>query len=59
MDWTSCFIKSINYIEEHLLEEINVEDIAGISYISPFYFQKAFSIYTGYTVSEYIRNRRR
>ena len=58
MDWTSCFIKSINYIEEHLLEEITVEDIAGISYISPFYFQKAFNIYTGYTVSEYIRNRR-
>ena len=28
MDWTSCFIKSINYIEEHLLEKINVEDIA-------------------------------
>ncbi len=58
MDWTGSFIKAINYIEDHLLEDINGNDIALNAYISPFYFQKVFSIYTGYTVSEYIRSRR-
>ena len=58
MDWTSSFIKAINYIEEHLLDDISISDIAETAYISPFYFQKVFSIYTGYSVSEYIRCRR-
>lgn len=58
MDWVSSFSKAINYIEDHLLEDINASDVADNVYISPFYFQKAFDIYTGYSVAEYIRSRR-
>ena len=42
----------------HLLEEIEVKDVAAAVYMSPFYFQKGFSIMTGYSVGEYIRQRR-
>ena len=35
-----------------------MEDVAKEVYISPFYFQKGFSLLCGFTVSEYIRNRR-
>ncbi|WP_312692644.1 AraC family transcriptional regulator [Caproiciproducens sp.] len=45
-------------MEKHLLEDIDVEDIAVSVYMSPFYFQKGFSIMTGYSVGEYIRQRR-
>ncbi len=45
-------------MEKHLLEDIDVEDVAASVYMSPFYFQKGFNIMTGYSVGEYIRQRR-
>lgn len=58
MEWTESIRRAIEYIEQHLTEDIHAEDVAARVYISPFYFQKGFSILTGYTVGEYIRNRR-
>ena len=58
MEWTRSLKKAIDYMEEHLLEEIGTGDIANAVYMSPFYFQKGFKIVTGYSVGEYIRNRR-
>ena len=48
----------IKYIEGHLTDELTLEKIAAKINLSPFYFQKGFSILCGITVSEYIRNRR-
>ena len=58
MDWTENLRHAINYIEEHILDDINSADIANSVYMSPFYFQKGFKIMTGYTVGEYIKCRR-
>lgn len=58
MEWLEALKKAIDFIEEHLLEEITAEDVGRKVYMSPFYFQKGFKIITGYTVGEYIRNRR-
>jgi len=58
MNWTSSFIDAIDYIESHLLENIDNDKVSKAVSISPFYFQKAFLVYTGYTVSEYIRSRK-
>ncbi len=58
MEWTESIRRSIEFIEKHLTENISAADIASEVFISPYYFQKAFSILTGYTVGEYIRNRR-
>lgn len=48
-------LDSIDYIENNL--ENNLV-IASIACLSKFHFQRMFSMLTGYTVSEYIRNRR-
>ncbi len=58
MDWTASFINAIDYIESHLLEDIDNKKVAKAVSISSFYFEKAFLIYTGYNVNEYIRNRK-
>lgn len=50
--------KAIDYIEAHLLEPLTVEEVAREVYLSPFYFQKGFKLITGYTIGEYVRNRR-
>ncbi len=58
MEWVSAINKAIGYIEENITEDISAEEVARQVSISPFYFQKGFSLLCGYTVSEYIRNRR-
>lgn len=58
MEWVEALKTAIDYIERHLLEKISVEEVARQVYLSPFYFQKGFKLITGYTVGEYIRNRR-
>ncbi|MFA9378823.1 MAG: effector binding domain-containing protein [Lachnotalea sp.] len=50
--------KSIDFMENHLLANITSEDVANSVHMSNFYYQKGFKILTGYTVGEYIRNRR-
>lgn len=58
MDWTESIRKAIEYIEEHITEDITANDVASYVAISTFYFQKGFCLLCGYTVMEYIRNRR-
>ena len=58
MNWVSGLQKAIDYIEEHLLEEIDYETVASQSFSSSYHFQRVFSIFCGFTVGEYIRNRR-
>lgn len=58
MDWIMGLQRAVDYIEAHLTEQISYEDVAREAYVSPFYFQRVFSILCGYTVGEYIRNRR-
>ena len=58
MSWLEDITSSIKYIEGHLTDELTLEKIAAKINLSPFYFQKGFSILCGITVSEYIRNRR-
>ncbi len=50
--------KAINYIEDHLLEDISIEDIAKQANSSAFHFQRTFTILTDVTVGEYLRRRR-
>lgn len=58
MDWVIGIQNAINYIEEHLTEEIDYEEVAAQSFSSSFHFQRVFSILCGFTLGEYIRNRR-
>ncbi len=58
MNWIESISEAIGYIEANLTSELKIEDIAAKAYISPYYFQKSFSLLCGFTVGEYIRNRR-
>ena len=58
MEWTKAIQEAVNYIESHITEDITMCDAAEHVNISPFYFNKGFSILCGYSITEYIRNRR-
>lgn len=58
MDWISGIQRAIDYIEEHITQDIDYEAVARESFSSEFHFQRIFSILCGYTLGEYIRSRR-
>jgi len=58
MNWIESMSEAIKYIENNLENDLKIEDVAAKAFISPFYFQRAFSLLCGFTVGEYIRNRR-
>lgn len=58
MGWMEDIGNAISYIESNITEELTIKDIARQALVSPFYFQKGFSMLCGFTVGEYIRQRR-
>ncbi len=58
MEWAKSIREAIEFIETNLAEDISAEDVARHVNISPFYFQRGFTLLCGYTIAEYIRNRR-
>lgn len=58
MDWTEAVMEAVSYVEKHITEDITMYDVADHVHVSPFYFHKGFSILCGYSITEYIRNRR-
>ena len=58
MQWIASIQQAISYMEAHLLEEINYEDVARQVHTSGYEFHRAFSFLTGMTPNAYIRNRR-
>ena len=58
MDWIIGIQHAIDYIEDNLTETIDYEEVAKQCYSSSYHFQRVFSILCGFTLGEYIRNRR-
>lgn len=58
MEWLERLNCAIDYIEEHLSEEIHYDEAAKIACCSTFHFQRMFSYIAGVPLSEYIRRRR-
>ncbi len=56
--WIEGFQESIEYIEANLTETLEIERIAGVAALSPFYYQRIFGALCGMTVGDYIRARR-
>ena len=56
--WIEGFQESIDFIEENLTDELDIEVIASKAALSPFYYQRIFGALCGVTVGEYIRARR-
>jgi len=58
MEWIDRLNNAVNYIEEHLSDEIDYEQVAKIACCSAYHFQRMFSYMTNVPLSEYIRRRR-
>ena len=58
MDWITGIQRAIDYVEDNLTETINYDEVAKKCYSSSYHFQRVFSILCGFTLGEYIRNRR-
>lgn len=58
MDWITGMQNAVNFIEEHITDELDYAEIAKQSACSSVYFQRIFGILCGMPLGEYIRNRR-
>ncbi|MBN2534511.1 MAG: AraC family transcriptional regulator [Spirochaetales bacterium] len=58
MEWIDRMNAAIRYIEDNLMENPDLEEAAKKANSSVFHFQRMFSMLAGYTLGEYIRNRR-
>ena len=58
MDWIERLNKAMEYLEEHMTEEISYEKAARIACCSTYHFQRMFAYMANVPLSEYIRRRR-
>lgn len=58
MEWIDRLNDTIRYIEEHLTEEIDYEQVAKVACCSTYHFQRMFAYMANIPLSEYIRRRR-
>lgn len=58
MEWVERLNDAIGYIEEHLTEEIDYEQLGKIACCSSYHFQRMFAYMAGVPLSEYIRRRK-
>jgi len=50
--------KTLDLIENHLIEDLSVDDLAASAYFSKYHFQRLFRSLVGDSVMDYIRRRR-
>lgn len=58
MEWIKRLNSSINYIEENIVNKIDLEEVAQIACCSSYHFQRMFSYMANMPLSEYIRRRK-
>ena len=58
MEWIHRLNQSMNYIEEHLTDEIDYEQLGRIACCSTYHYLRMFSYMAGITLAEYIRRRK-
>lgn len=54
----SCILRALIYIEEHFNETLELDAIAKMARISPYYFHRLFRVYLNETVADYIKRLR-
>jgi AraC family transcriptional regulator len=58
MDMLEKMNQAVDYIEDHLMENISEKELAKIHLSSGYHFKRMFTFLAGVSVSEYIRRRR-
>jgi len=58
MTWINCIQRAIQAMETHLTEEDVIAQAARAAMLSPFYLERGFKMMCGFSLGEYVRNRR-
>lgn len=58
MEWITRLNSTINYIEEHLADTIDYDEIAKLACCSTYHYQRMFAYMADVPLGEYIRRRR-
>ena len=58
MEWIERLNNAMNYMEENMCKELNLEEVAKLACCSTYHFQRMFAYMAGVPLSEYIRRRR-
>lgn len=58
MDNLSSMNDALSYIEEHLTQDIDYDEVSRIAYYSEYHFRRMCSFLSGISLSEYIRRRK-
>ena len=58
MEWIDRMNQSLEYIEEHLTDDISYEQLGQIACCSAYHYQRMFAYMASVPLSEYIRRRR-
>lgn len=58
MEWLTCLKQAIDYMEDNLLTIKSPDEVANHVHISSLYLQNGFRVISGYTLGEYMRNRK-
>ena len=58
MDYIEILQEMLSYIDTHIREKLSVEKLAARAGFSPYHFCRVFQWEVGYSIMEYVRNRR-
>ena len=58
MDYIDILQEILKYIDDNIKETMNVEKLAAKAGFSPYHFCRVFQWEIGYSIMEYVRNRR-
>ena len=58
MNWADVISSTLRYLEENIMTVQSPKEVAMAVHVSSGYLQTSFQMITGYTIGEYIRNRR-
>lgn len=58
MEWVERLNQSMQYIEEHLTDEIDYDQLGRIACCSAYHYQRMFTYMAGVPLAEYIRKRK-
>ena len=58
MDYLNQVQSSLDYVEEHLMEPLTLQELADQIGLSPYHYYRIFGAYVGIPVMEYVRRRR-
>ncbi len=58
LNWLTSTEQAIEYIETHITDKLDYDDIASAAFCSSYHFQRMFSVFAGCTLGEYIRARK-